>query len=209
MKNVIHKKVTDYPEVACMDQIEFQYAAILPVLGIRRKELATHFIQRTLQYMILNAEQMKIEAIWELLKGAAAAAGPNTTLYGEIVEVINDMKEGAAKHSLTAYQAWVMVSSVANRDIQMPGTNLIMLNFMVNLKRFYALDYILVPTEKSEDALLIQSEKRFNWNMLAKSRAEPGKVNPAVENRSTLLNKSNDHAALIFEINANGKFIHK
>ena len=76
---------------------------------VRRKDLASHFLQRTVQYILLNAEELRIESIWELLRGAAAAAGPNSTLYAEIIEVINDMKDGAAKHTLSAYQTWLMV----------------------------------------------------------------------------------------------------
>ena len=155
--------------------------------------------------MVLNADQMKIESIWELLRGAAAAAGPNTNLYSEIIEVINEMKDGSARHTLTAYKAWIMVSCLANRDIQMPGTNAILINFMVNLKRLYALDYILVPVTKVTDAALFQAEKRFHWNMLARSRENPCQIKPAIENKSIFSNKCNQNSAMIFEINANGK----
>ena len=155
--------------------------------------------------MVLNADQMKLESIWELLRGAAAAAGPNTNLYAEIIEVINDMKHDSASHCLTAFKAWIMVSCLANRDITTPGTNSIMNNFMVNLKRFYALEYVLVPTRKAADAALFQCEKRYNWDMLLRSRDKPKGLCPVVENKSMLRNKSNDRAAMVFEVNANGK----
>lgn len=167
--------------------------------------MASHFLQRTVQYVLLNAEELRIESIWELLRGAAAAAGPNSTLYGEIIEVINDMKDGAAKHTLTAYQTWIMISCLANRDLHQPGTNLVMINFMVNLKRLQALDYVLVPTQKEKEALLFQRENRFDWNMLAKSQAKSSKNDFLMENKSILTNKSRDNSILIFEINANGK----
>ena len=115
------------------------------------------------------------------------------------------MKDGAAKHTLSAYQAWIMVSCLANRDLRLPGTNLVMINFMVNLKRLHALDYTLVPTQKEKDALLFQGEKRFDWNMLAKNRAKSSKNDFLMENKSILTNKSSDHSIMIFEINANGK----
>ena len=80
-----------------------------------------------------------------------------------------------------------------------------MINFMVNLKRLHALDYMLVPTQKEKEALLFQGEKMFDWNMLAKSRAKSSKNDFLMENKSILTNKSSDHSIMIFEINANGK----
>ena len=80
-------------------------------------------------------------------------------------------------------------------------------NFMVNLKRFYALEYVLVPTKKAADAALFQCEKRYNWDMLHRSREKPKGICPVVENKSMLRNKSNDRAAMVFEVNANGKCV--
>ena len=47
--------------------------------------------------MILNADQIKVMVVWELLRGAASVAGPNTDCYAEIIEVINDMKTDSGK----------------------------------------------------------------------------------------------------------------
>ena len=86
----------------------------------------------------------------------------------------------------------------------MKGSNAIMVNFMINLKRVLALDYLLVPTEKEKDELLFQGEKRFNWNMLERSRLNPPRLDPGVENTSLLEYRSNDNAIFIFEVNAQG-----
>ena len=123
---------------------------------VRRRDIAAHFLQRAAQYMLLNAEAIKLESVWELLRAAAAAAGPNTNLYHEIIETINVMKSDAVRHALHAFKAWLLVSYLVNKDTHMPGTNSIMINFMLNLHRQRLLEYVLVPTEKEDDAQLFQ-----------------------------------------------------
>ena len=154
--------------------------------------------------MILNADQMKIEVIWEMLRGAASAAGPNTTCYTEIIEVINDMKNESAQRMLTAHKAWVMVSCLANRDLNARATTNIMTEFMNNLKRMQATQYVLVPERKEDESQLFQAENKFNWNMLTRSRLNPNPIDPGVENVSMLTAKSNDRSELVFEINSQG-----
>ena len=179
----------------------------LKIILVRRNELAHHFIQRAGQYMVLNADQIKIESVLEMLRGAASAAGPNTTLYAEILEVINDMKFDAMQKSLTAFKAWRMVAGLANNRAHLPGVNSTMTSFMINLKRIGALSYMLVPSDKEDEGLLFQNEKRFNWNMLARSRASMEQItlNPGAENNSMLTKTACDGSIFIFEVNMQGK----
>ena len=67
------------------------------------------------------------------------------------------------------------------------------------------LDYYLVPTNTEPDDLLFQSEKRFNWNMLSRSRANPCPINPGVENESAFRKASNDRSEVLMEVNSKGK----
>ena len=102
---------------------------------VRRRDLALHYLQQAVQYILLNGDKLKIESIWELLRPAATAAGPNTNLYAEIIETINTMKTDSAKRNLTAYKAWIMVSCLASREEGYRGVSTIMTNFMVNMHR--------------------------------------------------------------------------
>ena len=152
--------------------------------------------------MMLNADSMKIEAIWELLRPAATAAGPNTNLFAEIVETINSMKLDAARGHLTAYKAWAMVLGLCTRENGCLGVNTLQSSFMVNLKRIGFLDYLLVPSQHQEDAELFQCENKFDWDMLLTTKSKMAKSTQ--ENKSTFLKKSMDHSEHIFEVNSKG-----
>ena len=143
--------------------------SIYHIVLVPRRHLAGHFLQLAAQYMLLNADSIKIEAIWELLRPAATAAGPNTNLFAEIVETINRMKEEASKCNLKAYEAWVMVVALCTREQGSAGVNTLQSNFMINLKRTGFLDYLLVPTEHNDDQLF-QCEIPFDWDMLITKR---------------------------------------
>ena len=173
---------------------------------MKRREVANHFLLEACQYIVLNAADFKIEVIWEMLRAAAAAAGPNTNLYAEIIETINDLKQYSSQRVLTAHTAWMMVSGLSTRTHGQQGTNPVMINFMTNMKRVNMTDYLLVPEiTEEQDALLFQGEKRFYFNRLSRSRSSKCVINPGIENKSSLLHKCNDRMALLMEINSKGK----
>ena len=157
--------------------------------------------------MLLNADAIKIESVWELMRPAATAAGPNTNLYAEIVEVINSMKVDAAKRNLTAYKAWLLVAGLCTREHGCSGINTLQSNFMLNLKRIGMLNYMLVPTEHQHGDMLFQAEEHFDWDLLTKSRNKTSSLFPCIENKTTFLKKSQDRTEHIFEINSKGKLV--
>ena len=160
----------------------------------------------TCQYIVLNATEFKIDTVWEMMRAAAAAAGPNTNLYAEIIETINDLKHYSARRMLTAHTAWMMVSGLSTRTHGQQGANTLMTNFMVNLKRVGGTDYLLIPTSTEEsDDRLFQGEKRFHWTQLSRSRASICTINPGIENVSSLHHKCNDRMVLLMEIYSKGK----
>ena len=134
IKGIIHKVASEKPQVPTIPQMDFMFASILPRMGksecfkvisllmrlitllVCRKELAGHFLQQAAQYMVLNVDAIKLESVWEHLRAAATAAGPNTNLYTEIIESINDMKSDAEMRTLTAHKAWIMVSCLCARE---------------------------------------------------------------------------------------------
>ena len=157
--------------------------------------------------MLLNADSIKFEAILELLRPAATAAGPNTNLYAEIVETINSMKNDSANCNLTAYKAWVMVVSLCTREQGSAGVNTLQSNFMMSLKRIGFLDYLVIPNENQNDAQLFQCENQFNWDTLATNRARISGSSAKPVNESIFLKKSMDRTEHIFEINSKGNKI--
>ena len=94
--------------------------------------------------VVLSADKMQYHLIIESLRAAATAAGPNTMIYQEIIDVINSLKKIAQDLELTAEKVWKLVTSITTKQ---RCSNQCLKEFMLNLKKLGVLNYRIPITE--------------------------------------------------------------
>ena len=172
---------------------------------VNRKDLAGYFINQVVEMTVMEAEKMKYHLIIEKLRAAATAAGPNTMMYQEIMDVINSTKISAAKVELNAENIWKLVTSINTRQ---RTNNQCLKEFMLNLKKIGALDYLIPITEHEKSPKsLFQGEVMINYDEYLINI--DGKFHRDTEfksaQKSVLLLDSKEKTIYVFEINLNGK----
>ena len=100
--------------------------------------------------MVFNANNMDLQRIIKMLRDVAFALSPSSKGYDEMMNILNQIKEEASHHLLTAARAWMLVKSVIEND-----KLLCSISFMDNLEVNKILTYLLVlkEAEKSNDLL--------------------------------------------------------
>ena len=180
---------------------------MINISSVNRKELAGYYINQAIQYMVLEANQMRLEKIIGFLRAAAVATGPNTMMYSEIVNVINDLKDQSTRLRLNAYQAWFMVSQITTK---MRSSNQMLKEFMLNLKTIDVLQYLIVPEERELNTeKLIQAEQLLNFDKILEVKEQTFKNNQEFKDsqKSYFNFLSQEKTIHVFEINLNGKII--
>ena len=155
--------------------------------------------------IVFGAEKMKYHLIIETLKAAAAAAGPNTMIYQEIMDVINTIKIAAAKVELTADRMWKLVTSINTR---IRTDNQCLKEFMLNLKKLGVLDYLIPITEHERSTKgLYQGEVFINYDeYLTNIDVKFPKAGDFKDKQKSFLTlDSKEKTIYVFEINLNGK----
>ena len=171
---------------------------------VNRKELSGYFINKTIEYMVLGLENLKLRIIIEKLKAAATAAGPNTMCYQEIIQTINDLKQAAAECKLTAKLAWKLVTSITTKQ---RNTNQCMKEFVMNLQRLGALDYLLEFEEhETSTKNLFQGEILVDWDMFLDNSSKMSKLEKERRQKSLFMMVSYEKTINVFEFNLNGEF---
>ena len=218
-KGVMHKQPILMPEFPKFQKVKLHQASILPMLGgktnihiqleltfnsVNRKDLAGYFINQTVEMIVFGAEKMKYHLIIETLKAAASAAGPNTMIYQEIMDVINSMKIAAAKLELTADGVWKLVTSI---NTKVRTDNQCLKEFMLNLKKLGVLDYLIPITEHERSTKgLFQGEVFINYDQYLSNIENKFPKASAFKDKqkSFLLLDSKEKTIYVFEINLNG-----
>ena len=154
---------------------------------------------------VFEADKMKYHLTIEKLRSAATAAGPNTMMYQEIMDVINSIKIEAGKVELTAEKVWKLVTGINTRA---RTNNQCLKEFMLNLKKLGALDYLIPITEKDRSTKdLFQGEIMINYdeyqiNIDMKFHRDSEFKS---KQKSMLLLDSKEKTIYVFEFNLNGK----
>ena len=172
---------------------------------VNRKELAGYFINQAIEHLVFNADNIRFEKIVVYLRAAATAAGTNSFMYTEIINVINDLKNLAVKLELKAYTVWFMISQIS---VKMRSTNQVLREFMINLKILKILNYLVVPEEKENSTLhLIQGERVLAFERIQTEKEAKFKTTQIFKDRQrSFINLASQEKTIhVFEINLNGK----
>ena len=103
--------------------------------------MAHYFAAQLVQYVVLNAHDIKFEPLMLKLRAVALAWGPATTGYEQAVAIINMIKEEIFNCTLTPARVWLLIKSIVPSGKHLTEE---LVTFMDNLENNAVLTYLVI-----------------------------------------------------------------